>query len=190
MSRRSISALPSTDICSSSRTPTRGGAATSWRARGWSCSSINRRSSTRCRSAPETRPSACSDTSRGTPTIRRRSIPSAISSRARSGSSPRYLGVPQRLIEKAPTADLEADQTDEADLGISYARADAILAQLLLGYSDEQLVERGFSRRGSRARSPARRLNALEAPSCRRPRCSATPRSTSSTSGRWITDRA
>lgn len=56
----------------------------------------------------------------------------------------RYLGVPQRLIEKAPTADLQADQTDEADLGISYARADAILAQLLLGYSDVQLVEHGF----------------------------------------------
>ncbi|MGC1379597.1 MAG: NAD+ synthase [Candidatus Baltobacteraceae bacterium] len=56
----------------------------------------------------------------------------------------RYLGVPQALIEKAPSADLEADQTDEADLGISYARADAILAQLLLGYSDAQLVERGF----------------------------------------------
>ncbi len=56
----------------------------------------------------------------------------------------RYLGVPQRLIEKAPTADLEANQTDEADLGISYARADAILSQLLLGYSDEQLIERGF----------------------------------------------
>ncbi|MGA8574724.1 MAG: NAD+ synthase [Candidatus Cybelea sp.] len=57
----------------------------------------------------------------------------------------RYLGVPQRLIEKAPTADLQADQTDEADLGISYARADAILAQLLLGYSDAALVERGFT---------------------------------------------
>ncbi|MGA9945231.1 MAG: NAD+ synthase [Candidatus Cybelea sp.] len=56
-----------------------------------------------------------------------------------------YLGVPKRLIEKAPTADLQADQTDEADLGISYARADAILAQLLLGYSDGQLVEHGFS---------------------------------------------
>jgi NAD+ synthetase len=56
----------------------------------------------------------------------------------------RYLGVPQRLVEKAPTADLQADQTDEADLGISYARADAILAQLLLGYSDVQLVEHGF----------------------------------------------
>jgi NAD+ synthetase len=57
----------------------------------------------------------------------------------------RYLGVPERLIEKAPTADLQADQTDEADLGISYARADAILAQLLLGYSDAQLLERGFT---------------------------------------------
>jgi NAD+ synthetase len=57
----------------------------------------------------------------------------------------RYLGVPQRLIEKAPTADLVADQTDEADLGISYARADAILARLLLGYSDDEIAERGFT---------------------------------------------
>ncbi len=56
----------------------------------------------------------------------------------------RYLGVPQPLIDKAPSADLVADQTDEADLGISYAKADAILSQLLLGYSDDQLVERGF----------------------------------------------
>jgi NAD+ synthetase len=58
----------------------------------------------------------------------------------------RYLGVPARLIEKAPTADLQADQTDEADLGISYAGADAILSQLLLGYSDDELVARGFGR--------------------------------------------
>jgi NAD+ synthase len=57
----------------------------------------------------------------------------------------RYLGVPQSLVDKAPSADLEAGQTDEADLGITYARADAILAQLLLGYSDGQLVERGFA---------------------------------------------
>lgn len=57
----------------------------------------------------------------------------------------RYLGVPPAIVEKAPSADLEADQTDEGDLGISYARADAILAQMLLGYSDEQLVERGFA---------------------------------------------
>jgi len=57
----------------------------------------------------------------------------------------RYLGVPHRLIEKAPTADLEAGQTDEADLGISYRDADAILNLILLGYSDAQLVERGVA---------------------------------------------
>ncbi len=58
-----------------------------------------------------------------------------------------HLGVPQALIEKAPSADLEANQTDEADLGITYAKADAILARILDGYSNEQLVERGFERR-------------------------------------------
>ena len=57
----------------------------------------------------------------------------------------RYLGVPRAIVEKAPSADLEENQTDESDLGITYARADAILSQLLLGYSDVQLVERGFS---------------------------------------------
>jgi NAD+ synthetase len=56
----------------------------------------------------------------------------------------KHLGVPEPLIEKAPSADLEADQTDEGDLGITYARADAILSRILLGYSDDQLIERGF----------------------------------------------
>lgn len=56
----------------------------------------------------------------------------------------RYLGVPAQLIDKAPSADLEANQTDEGDLGITYAMADAILAQMLLGYTDGQLIERGF----------------------------------------------
>jgi NAD+ synthase len=58
----------------------------------------------------------------------------------------RYLGVPERLIEKAPSADLEANQTDEGDLGVSYARADAILSHMLMGYADDALVERGFDR--------------------------------------------
>ncbi len=56
----------------------------------------------------------------------------------------RYLGVPRQLIDKAPSADLEAGQTDEGDLGISYVKADAILAGMLDGYSNVQLVERGF----------------------------------------------
>lgn len=57
----------------------------------------------------------------------------------------RYLGVPASVIDKAPSADLEANQTDEGDLGISYAAADAILSQMLVGYSDAQLHERGFA---------------------------------------------
>ncbi len=56
----------------------------------------------------------------------------------------RYLGVPTALIEKAPSADLEANQTDEGDLGIRYPRADAILSSMLLGYRDDQLIARGF----------------------------------------------
>lgn len=56
----------------------------------------------------------------------------------------RYLGVPQAIIEKHPTADLVAGQTDEADLGITYAKADRILHYLLQGYSVDQLAARGF----------------------------------------------
>ncbi|MHB8140178.1 MAG: NAD+ synthase [Vulcanimicrobiaceae bacterium] len=55
-----------------------------------------------------------------------------------------FMGVPAQLIDKAPSADLEPNQTDEADLGISYLRADALLAQLLQGAVDAQLIERGF----------------------------------------------
>ncbi len=69
----------------------------------------------------------------------------------------RHLGVPRELIEKAPSADLEADQTDEADLGIAYVKADAILARMLEGYSNAQLVERGFA--GSDVTLVRRRLD-------------------------------
>jgi NAD+ synthetase len=57
----------------------------------------------------------------------------------------RHLGVPKQLVEKAPSADLEADQTDEADLGITYYRADAILALMLQGFPDKRVVEAGFT---------------------------------------------
>jgi NAD+ synthetase len=57
-----------------------------------------------------------------------------------------YLTVPKPLIDKAPSADLEANQTDEGDLGVTYAKADAILARILEGYTNDQLVARGFNR--------------------------------------------
>ena len=56
----------------------------------------------------------------------------------------RYLGVPASIVDKAPSADLEANQTDESDLGITYLKADQILSLLLLGYDDRQIVNRGF----------------------------------------------
>src|SRR5581483_2247135 len=56
----------------------------------------------------------------------------------------RHLGVPREIVEKPPTADLVTGQTDETDLGISYARADTILHWLLHGFSSEDLVARGF----------------------------------------------
>jgi NAD+ synthase len=57
----------------------------------------------------------------------------------------RYLGVPVALIEKPPSADLEAGQTDEGDLGISYAKADVILSLMLQGYAATRIASFGFT---------------------------------------------
>jgi NAD+ synthase len=59
----------------------------------------------------------------------------------------RHLGVPAAVIEKPPSADLEANQTDEGDLGVTYVSADRILTQMLAGYRDEQIVACGFAAR-------------------------------------------
>ena len=56
----------------------------------------------------------------------------------------RHLGVPEVIVGKAPSADLVVGQTDEGDFGISYAKADDILNWMLSGYSEEDLVARGF----------------------------------------------
>jgi len=56
----------------------------------------------------------------------------------------RHLGIPNEVVDKPPSADLEANQTDESDLGITYAKADRILNLILLGYRDPAIVARGF----------------------------------------------
>lgn len=43
----------------------------------------------------------------------------------------RHLGLPAQVIDKPPTADLFEGQTDEGELGFSYADADAILHALV-----------------------------------------------------------
>jgi NAD+ synthetase len=56
----------------------------------------------------------------------------------------RHLGVPKEVVDKPPSADLEAGQTDEGDLGITYATADRILNLILHGYRDDAIVARGL----------------------------------------------
>jgi NAD+ synthase len=43
----------------------------------------------------------------------------------------RHLGLPGRVISKTPSADLWQGQTDEGDMGLTYASADAILSLLV-----------------------------------------------------------
>ena len=56
----------------------------------------------------------------------------------------RELGVPNVIVEKAPTADLVKGQTDEGDFGISYHLADEILSLLLHGLAPEAVVAEGY----------------------------------------------
>jgi len=70
----------------------------------------------------------------------------------------RHLGVPNEVVDKPPSADLEANQTDESDLGITYAKADRILNLILLGYRDDAIVARGYA--ASDVRLVRRRVDA------------------------------
>jgi NAD+ synthase len=48
----------------------------------------------------------------------------------------RELGVPQPVIDRAPTAGLWAGQTDEGEMGISYAQLDAVLMAMDAGSAE------------------------------------------------------
>ncbi len=55
------------------------------------------------------------------------------------------LGVPRGVIEKPPTADLWVGQTDEGELGFSYAEADLVLYHMIdRRLRPDQLVAAGF----------------------------------------------
>ena len=43
----------------------------------------------------------------------------------------RSIGVPEVILEKAPSADLEANQTDESDIGFSYYAVDNVLVRFV-----------------------------------------------------------
>lgn len=57
------------------------------------------------------------------------------------------LGIPQSILDKPPSADLWAGQTDEGELGYTYAEADKVLYLLVEGrYSVDEVAEQGFDR--------------------------------------------
>lgn len=57
----------------------------------------------------------------------------------------RAIGVPEVIIQKPPTADLWAGQTDEGELGFTYAEVDRLLYLLVdQRYTPEDCVEAGF----------------------------------------------
>ena len=57
----------------------------------------------------------------------------------------RAMGVPEVIIEKPPTADLWVGQTDEGELGYTYAEVDQLLYLLVdQRYSPEDCVSAGF----------------------------------------------
>lgn len=53
----------------------------------------------------------------------------------------RFLGVPEKIIRKKPSAGLWVGQTDEDELGISYAKLDAILKSLEKGLKEKEITE-------------------------------------------------
>jgi NAD+ synthase len=58
------------------------------------------------------------------------------------------LGVPQRIIDKPPSADLWVGQTDEGELGFTYEEVDQALYLLVdARYTVDEVVEEGFDRR-------------------------------------------
>ena len=85
----------------------------------------------------------------------------------------RFLGVPEQIIRKAPTADLWPGQSDEAELGFTYERVDKLLYFMIekrhtaaeirgLGFADafvEQVTERIARFRYKRCSPPIPQIN-------------------------------
>jgi NAD+ synthase len=58
-----------------------------------------------------------------------------------------FVGVPAQVISKPPTADLWEGQSDEQELGFTYAAVDQLLFKLVdRRYTAEDLVEMGYER--------------------------------------------
>lgn len=70
----------------------------------------------------------------------------------------RHLGIPEKIVEKTPTAGLWPGQTDEGELGISYDRLDRVLLGIELQMDPEAISEKSGVRLAE-----VRRIEALVA---------------------------
>jgi NAD+ synthase len=62
------------------------------------------------------------------------------------------MGVPEAIVQKKPSADLWAGQTDEAELGFTYDEVDRVLYLMVdRRYELSDLLEAGFDERFVRA---------------------------------------
>lgn len=64
----------------------------------------------------------------------------------------RFLGIPEDIVKKTPTAGLYVGQTDEAELGLSYPELDEIL----------KAIEKGIERKDEKFERVKRLVNASE----------------------------
>lgn len=63
------------------------------------------------------------------------------------GQLARHLDIPERVVEKTPSADLWPGQTDEEDLGFAYQTADEVLYLLFdVGMTASQVIDSGYDR--------------------------------------------
>lgn len=59
-----------------------------------------------------------------------------------------YLDVPQVIIDKAPSADLWAGQTDEEEIGYKYSELDKLFYYMIdLNFSDDLLIDKGYGKK-------------------------------------------
>ena len=59
----------------------------------------------------------------------------------------RFLGIPEKIINKTPTAELYHGQTDEEELGVSYDELDKILRLYIEKKGVEEIAGMGFGRK-------------------------------------------
>jgi len=52
------------------------------------------------------------------------------------------IGIPEKIIKRKPSAELEENQTDEEDLGLSYKEIDEILIEWEKGKTEKELIEK------------------------------------------------